>query len=86
VHALPGLCTLNILEYEISVSCGKFRNHHREPLFGHGNTFDRGRPVVPKNIYLLSFDSSVTVLRSNRVVVLLGFGLAVAYVALWPNG
>jgi hypothetical protein len=23
---------------------------------------------IPKNIYLLSFDSSVTVLRSNRVV------------------
>jgi len=46
VHALPGLCTLNIFEYEISLSCGKFRNHHREPLFGHGNTFDRGRPVV----------------------------------------
>ncbi len=45
VHALPGLCTLNIFEYEISLSCGKFRNHHREPLFGHGNTFDRGRPV-----------------------------------------
>ncbi len=41
-----GLCTLNIFEYEISLSCGKFRNHHREPLFGHGNTFDRGRPVV----------------------------------------
>ncbi len=46
VHALPGLCTLNIFEYEISKSCRKFRNHHREPLFGHGNTFDRGRPVV----------------------------------------
>ena len=46
VHALPGLCTLNIFEYEISLSCGKFRNHHREPLFGHGNTVDRGRPVV----------------------------------------
>jgi hypothetical protein len=28
------------------LSCDKFRNHHREPLFGHGNTFDRGRPVV----------------------------------------
>ncbi len=25
--------------------CGKFRNHHREPLFGHGNTFDSGWPV-----------------------------------------
>jgi hypothetical protein len=46
VHALPGLCALNIFEYEISLSCGKFRNHHREPLLGHGNTFDRGRPVV----------------------------------------
>ncbi len=46
VHALPGLCSLNIFEYEISLSCGKFRNHHREPLFGHGNTFDWGRPVV----------------------------------------
>ncbi len=46
VLALPGLCTLNIFEYEISLSCGKFRNHHREPLFGHGNTFDRGRPVA----------------------------------------
>ncbi len=45
VHALPGLGTLNIFEYEISLSCGKFRNYHREPLFGHGNTFDRGRPV-----------------------------------------
>ncbi len=43
------LCMLyqyNIFEYEISLSCGKFRNHHREPLFGHGNTFDRGRPVA----------------------------------------
>jgi hypothetical protein len=38
VHALPGLCTLNIFEYEISLSSGKFRNHHREPLFGLGNT------------------------------------------------
>ncbi len=46
VDALPGLCTLNIFEYEISLSCGKFRSHHREPLFGHGNTFDRGQPVV----------------------------------------
>jgi hypothetical protein len=36
----------NLFDYEISVSCGKFRNHHREPLFGHGNTFDRGLPVV----------------------------------------
>ncbi len=45
MHALPGLCALNIFEYEISLSCGKFRNHHREPLFGHGNTFNRGRPV-----------------------------------------
>ncbi len=45
MHVLPGLCTLNIFEYEISLICGKFRNHHREPLFGHGNTFDRGRPV-----------------------------------------
>jgi hypothetical protein len=47
VHALQGLCTLNIFEYEISLSCGKFRNHHRKPLFGLGNTFDRGRPVDP---------------------------------------
>jgi hypothetical protein len=39
VHALPGLFTLNIFDYEISLSCWKFRNHHREPLFGHGNTF-----------------------------------------------
>ncbi len=46
VHALPGLCTLNIFEYEISLSCGKFRNHHQEPLFGHGNTIDRGWPVT----------------------------------------
>ncbi len=46
VHALPGLCTLNIFEYEISLSCGKFRKHHRMPLFGHGNTFGRGLPVV----------------------------------------
>ncbi len=46
MHALSGMCALNIFEYEISLSCGKFRNHHREPLFGHGNTFNRGRPVV----------------------------------------
>jgi hypothetical protein len=46
VHALPGLCTLNIFEYEISLSCWKFRNHHREPLSGHSNTLDRGRPVA----------------------------------------
>jgi hypothetical protein len=45
MHALPGLCTLNIFEYEISLSCRKFKNHHQEPLFGHGNTFDRGRPM-----------------------------------------
>jgi hypothetical protein len=32
VHALPGLCALNIFEYDISLSCGKFINHHREPL------------------------------------------------------
>ncbi len=36
---------------EIPLKCGKFRNHHREPLFGHGNTFDRGRPV-PAHLYL----------------------------------
>ncbi len=24
-----------------TLSCGIFRNHHREPLFGHGSTFDR---------------------------------------------
>ncbi len=46
VHGLPELCTLNIFESEISLGCRKFRNHHRKPLFGHGNTFDRGRPVV----------------------------------------
>jgi hypothetical protein len=46
VHALPGLCTLNILDSEISlISCGKFRKHHREPLFGHGNTVARGLPT-----------------------------------------
>ncbi len=44
-HAIPGLCTLNIFVYEISLSCGKFRKQHREPLFGHGNTFDRGLPM-----------------------------------------
>ncbi len=37
VHAMPGLCTVNVLDYEISLSCEKFRKHHREPLFGHGN-------------------------------------------------
>ncbi len=47
VHAIPGLCTLNIFDYEISLSCGKFRKHYREPLFGDGNTFGRGLPVLP---------------------------------------
>ncbi len=42
---VPSLCTLNIFSYEISLSCGTFRKHDREPLFGHGNTFDRGLPV-----------------------------------------
>ncbi len=46
MHAIPGMCTLNIFDCEISLSCGKFRKHHREPLFGHGNTFGRGLPVV----------------------------------------
>jgi hypothetical protein len=41
VHALPGLCTLNIFEYEISLSCGKFRNHNREPLLDMG-TLSKG--------------------------------------------
>ncbi len=36
---------------------------------------------VPKNIYLLSFDSSVT-----KLSVLSRFGLAIPYEALWPNG
>jgi hypothetical protein len=38
-------CTLNIFSYEISISCGTFRKHDREPLYGHGNTVDRGLPV-----------------------------------------
>ncbi len=38
------LWTLNIFSYEISLSCGTFIKHDREPLFGNGNTFDRGRP------------------------------------------
>jgi hypothetical protein len=37
--------TYSIFDYEIFLSCGKFSKHHREPLFGHGNTFDRGQPV-----------------------------------------
>ncbi len=45
VHAIPRVCTLNIFDYEISLSCGKCRKHHREPLFGHSNTFGRGLPV-----------------------------------------
>ncbi len=55
VHALQGLCTLNIFDYDISLSCGKFRNHQREPLFGHGNTFDRGRPVFLPASFPLTF-------------------------------
>ncbi len=55
MHAVPGLCTLNIFEYEISLSCGKFRNHPREPLFGHDNTFDRGRPVGQTRKAVLEF-------------------------------
>jgi hypothetical protein len=35
-----GLCMLDILSYEIFLST--FRKHDREPLLGHGNTFDRG--------------------------------------------
>ncbi len=46
MYALPGLCTLNIFEYDISLSCGKFRKHYREPLFGQANTFGRGLPVL----------------------------------------
>ncbi len=46
VHAITVLCTLNVFDYEISLSCEKVRKHHREPLFGHGNTFGRGLPVI----------------------------------------
>ncbi len=42
---VSGLWTLNIFSYEISLSCGTFIKHDREPLFGNGNTFSRGRPV-----------------------------------------
>jgi hypothetical protein len=43
---VPSLWTLNILGYEIYLRRVIFTKHDCEPLFGHGNTFDRGRPVV----------------------------------------
>jgi hypothetical protein len=46
-----GLCTLNILGSEISLSCGKFRKHGHEPLLGHGNTSDRGLPFPSSGLY-----------------------------------
>ncbi len=46
VHAMNGLWTLNIFAYEIYLRWGTFTKHDREPLFGHGNTFDRGLSVV----------------------------------------
>ncbi len=42
---VSGLWTLNIFSYEIPLSCGTFIKHDREPLFGNGNTFNRGQPV-----------------------------------------
>jgi hypothetical protein len=50
---LHGLCAFNIFSYEMSLSCWTFRKHDREPLFGHGNTFGRGRPVCRTFIFWL---------------------------------
>ena len=39
----------------MSVSSWTFiKKHDREPLFGHGNTFDRGRPVVGDLFHFVS--------------------------------
>ncbi len=40
-----------MFSYEISLSCGTFEKHDREPLFGLGNTFDRGLPVVNPSLH-----------------------------------
>ncbi len=43
-----GLWTLNIFADDLYLSWGTLTKHDREPMFGHGNTFDRGRrPVGP---------------------------------------
>ncbi len=44
--SVPGLWTLNIFAYDIYLRWGTLTKPDREPLFGHGNTFDRGLPVV----------------------------------------
>ncbi len=50
-----GLGAFNIVSYEMSLSCWTFRKHDREPLFGHGNTFDRG-PTCENNGYVVFMD------------------------------
>ncbi len=69
MHALPGLCTLNIFEYEISLSCGKFRNHHRELLFGHSNTFNRGRPVMEITLVKSLYSGGPDVIERSRFAI-----------------
>ncbi len=53
---VPGLWTLNIFAYEIYLRRVTFTKHDCEPLFGHGNTFYRGRPVrqIPKSVLGIS--------------------------------
>ena len=51
---VPGLWTLNIFAYDIYLCWGTLTKHDCEPLFGHGNTFDRGLPVYgPTPIFYL---------------------------------
>jgi hypothetical protein len=52
--ALSGLWTLNIFAYDIYLRCGTLTKHDREPLFGYGNTFDRGLPVGKTKEYTQS--------------------------------
>ncbi len=53
---VPGLWTLNIFAYDRYLRWGTLTKHDREPLFGHGDTFDRGLPVA-----ISAFQSSLIV-------------------------
>jgi len=65
VYRLKTVCTLSVyikyIYYDISLSFRTFRRHDREPLFGHGNSFGRGLPVVK----MQSFGSGSSILSES---------------------
>jgi hypothetical protein len=83
---VPGLCTLNIFCYEISLSCGTFQN----PLLGHGNTFNRGLPVGRRHSRCFSsYAIDVSHLYFNILCLLLlevsiSVDLHLPYITIFP--